>query len=1271
MNNVSCFNNKVFFWRGVVDPRNLLTPLVGQKVDSKLLKKIERIRDILFQLTKNEQLPGTKLEKLKGHNIYSVRSCRKDRILFSEMELKGKKCLLLLDVVFEHKYDRSKFLNPQIFKRFCVKQQEFYNYEELDLTDLDKLSWEEPEAVLHFDYPKEVFDIEYAAVDNDKSKFILFDATQEETLEAKLPVIVNGPPGSGKTSIALSSLIRYLSVEENQKGKKVLYVCASERLIASMHRRWSEHPLSKIQVGGNSTVEFTTYDAITLSLLKNRQMVSKEERIDWLKNHLPQNSGVKGKKKKPSKAQKERKNEEASRLYQEFQVISTCSSKDEYLNAGEKQSLVNSKEEKERNWKIFQDYKTWLETQGKYDSKFCDLSEKGLYDFTVVDESADFAPIALTNLYDLTKDGNIAYFLDTQQDLEDSLSKRSMLEQMMESKKVNIGSISLPSVYRCQKAVVDFANRCLDLKAYLTGGTVDKREYRSVEAASNDLNSQGSAIWSEKTFVEVFEELRKMYDEVDIAIVTDVVTKQMLQEKGDKVLIFIPEEIKGLEFPVVILLDPFKADKFVEINKTLNGVTRDDLKGCKNRPKNFSDEDKVERAVIAPLMSQLFTSVTRAEEKLVICQKVEHKHQNIYRLLCDKQEQEQLIAKEMTSKPLESSEAKWLEIAERTYDNGNMEQFNNICRDRLHMSPEDVKRMLKIECPDETNTVSETPSTSFRPPVAVKKNLRNPESGQSSPSSSSGGGNKKNVKKAKAPCSSRSLSTMEKRNQTERDDEKIGKAVKENKINDLKKVLKDCKARGLSLKIRFVWLCMAIQKNYTDIARTLIENGESVDIKDGQNFTLLHVAVSYGRLQIAKELINKKIDINARSVDGGTPLHLAVQGPSIQLEGKGSNECFKEIVELLVSKGAALDLGGANEYTPLHLATQSDDLEIFKILFKKGARLDSKTKDGQTVVELASSRVLSYLIDEGKLLNIDLINESSALHKFLQDGSFDYAKKIIELGADVNALDAITSESPIMEAVKKGNFDVCKLLIEKGALVNLISGIGNTALHYAAGGKYTDLAKLLIKNGALVDKKNKQGFSPLHVAIQMGCEDVIKVLLEAKASPTESIAGGYTPLCLACQGTNTKIIDIFIKYTDINSKDQKGAPAICGAVMRGHCEIVNYLIDLGADLHPDIPEGYTLSHIAVMSGKLDMVNFIGEKIGVNMKMGDGTTPLHMAASQGNVEIVESLLKLGADLTVCNRDGKVALRLALDNKHHDVVKVLAQALQSKKQNSLNK
>ena len=89
-----------------------------------------------------------------------------------------------------------------------------------------------------------------------------------------------------------------------------------------------------------------------------------------------------------------------------------------------------------------------------------------------------------------------------------------------------------------------------------------------------------------------------------------------------------------------------------------------------------------------------------------------------------------------------------------------------------------------------------------------------------------------------------------------------------------------------------------------------------------------------------------------------------------------------------------------------------------------------------------------------------------------------------------------------------------------------------------------------------------------------------------------------------------------------------------------HLEIVQFLLESGADVHPEkAPEGVLPIHFAAMGGNEKIVKLlIASKSDINLADDDGTTVLHFATLWGNKKVVELLIAKGADMNVLDDDG---------------------------------
>lgn len=79
-------------------------------------------------------------------------------------------------------------------------------------------------------------------------------------------------------------------------------------------------------------------------------------------------------------------------------------------------------------------------------------------------------------------------------------------------------------------------------------------------------------------------------------------------------------------------------------------------------------------------------------------------------------------------------------------------------------------------------------------------------------------------------------------------------------------------------------------------------------------------------------------------------------------------------------------------------------------------------------------------------------------------------------------------------------------------------------------------------------------------------------------------------------------------------------------------------------------------HVAAANGNRSVVHTFVDDNSINEATTNGETPLFIAASAGQKDIVELLLKCGADTMVTNVNGKTPLHVAASKNHYDIVKV---------------
>ena len=236
----------------------------------------------------------------------------------------------------------------------------------------------------------------------------------------------------------------------------------------------------------------------------------------------------------------------------------------------------------------------------------------------------------------------------------------------------------------------------------------------------------------------------------------------------------------------------------------------------------------------------------------------------------------------------------------------------------------------------------------------------------------------------------------------------------------------------------------------------------------------IHKAATFGNIEAVKQHLAKGADVNAKDIDGWTPLRKAA------LNG------HKEIVELLINKGADVNAKDEDGSIPLHGAAFWGLKEVAELLIANGADVNAKDRGGFMPLDEAIINENTEIVDllrkhDGKSGAEDSIQVAASV------GNIEAVKQHLAAGTDVNTKDAIGT-TPLLLAVTKGQREIVELLIAKGANVNAKADGGWTPLHYATGGDEKDIVELLIAKGANVNAKievgDYKGQTPLDGAIQ-------------------------------------------------------------------------------------------------------------------------------------------------------------------------------------------
>eukprot|EP00127_Corallochytrium_limacisporum_P004753 Clim_evm107s172 gene=Clim_evmTU107s172 len=132
-----------------------------------------------------------------------------------------------------------------------------------------------------------------------------------------------------------------------------------------------------------------------------------------------------------------------------------------------------------------------------------------------------------------------------------------------------------------------------------------------------------------------------------------------------------------------------------------------------------------------------------------------------------------------------------------------------------------------------------------------------------------------------------------------------------------------------------------------------------------------------------------------------------------------------------------------------------------------------------------------------------------------------------------------------------------------------------------------------------------------------------------------------------------------VTHIDVNFVDEEGRFPLGEACANGHLEVARMLVYLSADTKCKDPTGNCALHLACAGGHKSLVDYLLEEDPdcIIIKNKRRETALHLAAQNGHILVVASLLSHGAKLSAVNIDGDTCLDLASRFDHSATVSML--------------
>jgi ankyrin repeat protein len=207
-----------------------------------------------------------------------------------------------------------------------------------------------------------------------------------------------------------------------------------------------------------------------------------------------------------------------------------------------------------------------------------------------------------------------------------------------------------------------------------------------------------------------------------------------------------------------------------------------------------------------------------------------------------------------------------------------------------------------------------------------------------------------------------------------------------------------------------------------DLARSLLEHCTDVNIRTTDGWTLLHAAAVWGRLEVARLLLDNGANPNAVNKDGETPLNLVPRGTY------NSQEHGVSITRLFLERGVDVNARSKANVTPLHSAAFKGSLEITRVLLDHDANANAEVEWGETALHLVSrceyDRGANPIVEDER--GATPLHSVSAGKYDSQEPGVNIARLLLERGVDVNARSKVKF-TPLHTAAFNGRLQISQV----------------------------------------------------------------------------------------------------------------------------------------------------------------------------------------------------------------------------------------------------
>ncbi|CAL8325418.1 unnamed protein product [Merluccius merluccius] len=354
----------------------------------------------------------------------------------------------------------------------------------------------------------------------------------------------------------------------------------------------------------------------------------------------------------------------------------------------------------------------------------------------------------------------------------------------------------------------------------------------------------------------------------------------------------------------------------------------------------------------------------------------------------------------------------------------------------------------------------------------------------------------------------------------------------------------------------------------------------------------------------------------------------------------------EEALNRLMIQPRALSKVDERGWIPLHEAAVQGRRKILEDIFSgssQGAG-QCRTLKGETPLFLAVVYGLrgnaTFLVQNG--CNPDLQNDEqdSPLVAAMLNDQYDLATLLLRYNANVDQTGSL-DRTALHEAAFLGLENFVHLFLESGANPNAYDIKRKTPLALAAQNGHLNVVEILLQKGSNVEKS--EFGTVLFEAAASGNPDIVSTLLDHGADANIPLYSGHLPIHRVAYHGHILALEHLIPVTKVEAVKESGMSPLHSAAAGGHAQCIEVLLRAGHDpnmmLHQRVRRNYdderrSALFFAVANNDLQCARLLLEA-GAMVNQ-DPISCLQVALRQGNYELINALLKSGANVNYYSR-----------------------------------